>query len=232
MNRFRSSTTLDALAKSVRRRRRQRRPLLSPDPLPIAQPACENRETMPKSVARVLGPYANGEKWRVVLLEGQSRKSLVADTHEAALKLRDDLLHRIKAHTSRTFDEALEEYLASLTSRGVVTVDKIARMLRLFLPLDEAISSISDAQAEQMYLAETQRQKTNGKFIAPDTHHLVLRRAKQFYKWAVSRRYVDRNPFAEVRPIGRPRLGKPQLRIDEARRFVGSAVEYARKYPP
>src|SRR5687767_556183 len=118
MNRPRSSATLDALAKSVRRRRRQRRSLPVHEGLPIAKPVCERQETLPKSIARVLGPYANGEKWRLVLLEGVSRKSLVADTFEAALKLRDDLLGRIKAHVTRTFGDALDDYLADIESRG------------------------------------------------------------------------------------------------------------------
>ena len=41
---------------------------------------------------------------------------------------------------------------------------------------------------------------------------------------------VAQNSWLEVmpmRPIGRPRRGKPQLRIDEARRFVAFALERA-----
>lgn len=228
MHSSRSSVLLDALAKSVRRPR-QRRIRLPKDLLPSLPPACEHEKMMPKSVARVLGPYPNGPKWRLVLLDGASRKALLADTREAALKLRENLLGQIKSHTYRTIGEALEEYLGALAARDVITVDKIRRMLRLFLPLDELLSAISPERAEQMYLAETQRTKPNGQPIAADTHHLVLRRSKQFYKWALARRYVDRNPFAEVRPIGRPRLGKPQLRIDEARRLVDCALVQAQK---
>src|ERR1041384_4907121 len=101
MNHAHSSSTLDAVAKSARRRRRQRRALPVPEPLPVAKLACENQATLPKSVARVLGPYANGDKWRLVLLDGTSRKALVADTYEAALKLSDELTSRILAQVSR-----------------------------------------------------------------------------------------------------------------------------------
>jgi integrase len=36
------------------------------------------------------------------------------------------------------------------------------------------------------------------------------------------------NPFAEVSPIGRPKRGKQQLRIDEARKLVAVAMERAK----
>jgi site-specific recombinase XerC len=79
-----------------------------------------------------------------------------------------------------------------------------------------------------MYLDETKRTKSNGEPIANDSHHLLLRRIKHFYKWAISRRYVAQNPFAEVSPIGRPKRGKQQLRIDEARKLVAAAMERAK----
>jgi site-specific recombinase XerC len=180
--------------------------------------------------ARVLGPYKNGDKWRLVVLDGGSRKSVVAETHEAALALRDDLQGALKKHIARSFEESLEEYLKNLVDRGVSqdTADKVRRMLRSFLPLDEPLTAIDAERAAQMYLDETKRTKSNGEPIANDSHHLLLRRIKHFYKWAISRRYVTSNPFAEVSPIGRPRRGKPQLRIDEARKLVTTAMERAK----
>jgi integrase len=100
-------------------------------------------------------------------------------------------------------------------------------MLRQFLPLDEPLTFIAAERAEEMYLGESRRTKADGKPLAADSHHLLLRRVKHFYKWAISRRYVDRSPFAHIRPIGRQRRGKHQLRIDEARRFVAFAIERA-----
>ena len=191
--------------------------------------ACEHKYTMQKS-ARVLGPYKNGDKWRLVVLDGGSRKAVVAETHEAALALRDDLQGALKKHIARSFEESLEEYLKNLIDRGVShdTADKVKRMLRPFLPLDEPLTAIDAERAAQMYLDETKRTKSNGEPIANDSHHLLLRRIKHFYKWAISRRYVTSNPFAEVTPIGRPRRGKQQLRIDEARKLVATAMERAK----
>lgn len=191
--------------------------------------ACEHKYTMQKS-ARVLGPYKNGEKWRLVVLDGGSRKAMVADTHEAALALRKDLQGALKRHIARSFEECLEEYLRNLVDRGVSqdTADKVRRMLRPFLPLAEPLTALDAERATQMYFDETKRTKSNGEPIANDSHHLLLRRVKHFYKWAISRRYITQNPFAEVSPIGRPKRGKQQLRIDEARKLVSVAIERAR----
>ena len=180
--------------------------------------------------ARVLGPYKNGEKWRLVVLDGGSRKAMVADTHEAALALRKDLQGALKRHIARSFEECLEEYLRNLVDRGVSqdTADKVRRMLRPFLPLAEPLTAMDAERAAQMYFDETKRTKSNGEPIANDSHHLLLRRVKHFYKWAISRRYITQNPFAEVSPIGRPKRGKQQLRIDEARKLVSVAIDRAR----
>lgn len=184
---------------------------------------------MPKP-ARVLGPYRNADKWRLVLLDGPSRKALLAETYEAALALRAELSGALKQGPVRSISDALAEYMEGLGARGVGrdTLDKVQRMLRSFLPLEEPLAAIDPERALRMYLAETKRLKSDGKPIANDSHHLLLRRLKHFYKWAVAARYIPSSPFAEVRPIGRPRRGKPQLRIDEARRFVSAALIKAR----
>lgn len=45
--------------------------------------------------------------------------------------------------------------------------------------------------------------------------------------WAVSCQYAKANPFVEVQAIGRTKRGKPELRIDEARKLVTVAMEHA-----
>lgn len=226
--------SLTSLVDAVRRKpKRRERSFAAHVPKTTTVPGdstpCDNDQTMPRS-ARVLGPYKNGDKWRLVMLDGDSRKALVADTYEAALALRDDLKGVLKKHISRSFEESLGEYLQSLIDRGVSTdtAAKVQRMLRPFLPLVEPLTAVDSERAQQMYLDETKRIKSNGEPIANDSHHLLLRRIKHFYKWAISRQYVQTNPFAEVRPIGRPRRGKQQLRIDEARKLVTAAMERAK----
>jgi hypothetical protein len=112
-----SVPNLSALAESVRKSRckRRQRPKSAPHvseltTVPGDATTCEHDQTMQKS-ARVLGPYKNGDKWRIVMLDGDMRKALVADSYEAALALRDDLKGVIKKHIARSFEESLEEYL-------------------------------------------------------------------------------------------------------------------------
>ena len=181
---------------------------------------------MRRSSARVLGPYPNGDKWRLVVIDGAARKSVVVDSYERALSTRDDLQTALLDKSGRLFGEALDEYEDHLQARGVLSHENNVKMLRGFFPLDEPLHKLDAERAGQLYLAETRRKKENGALIATDTHHLLLRRAKCFYKWALSRRHVEVNPFAEVQPVGRPRRGKPQLRIDEARKLVEVALRH------
>jgi hypothetical protein len=148
-----SVPNLSALAESVRKSHRKRRlraksHVSEMTTVPGDSATCEHDHTMQKS-ARVLGPYKNGDKWRIVMLDGDTRKALVADSYEAALALRDDLKGVIKKHIARSFEESLEEYLKNLVDRGVSqdTADKVRRMLRPFLPLDEPLTAIDAERA-------------------------------------------------------------------------------------
>ena len=49
--------------------------------------------------------------------------------------------------------------------------------------------------------------------------------AKALCRWAVSKGYLSLNPFADIRPVGRPNRGKKQLRFDEAERFITTAFQ-------
>src|SRR5690349_15820522 len=97
---------------------------------------------MRRSTARVLGPYTNGDKWRLVVLEGAARKSVVIDSYERALSTRDDLIAALKQKTGRGFAEAFEEYEQYLQERGVQSSEVNVNMLRSFFPEDEFLNSI------------------------------------------------------------------------------------------
>lgn len=60
-------------------------------PLPGFSPACDAKR-MPPKPARVLGPYPNRDKWRLVVLDGNERKSLVVASEQAAQDLKAQLL--------------------------------------------------------------------------------------------------------------------------------------------
>lgn len=171
-----------------------------------------------------LGPYRNGQKWRVIIREGQTRRSFVYETREQAATVREKLLTEFKARVSRTIGETFAEYLAYKVKRGIGerTVRSIREKLMPFLPLEQTVGSITPEKAERLYEALTER-------VAVATHHKILREAKAFYRYCVKQKYVAANPFVEVQPVGKPKVGKLQLRTDEAKKLSDLLVQEASK---
>jgi integrase len=193
-----------------------------------------------KKPPRVLGPYANRSGYRLVLVDGHGggggrgagRKSLTAPTLEDALALKQELLRALAEHDQGgpPIGQALDEYVEHMQrARGILpeTAAQLRRKLGRFLPLDASLGSISAERAGRMYLAETERITQRGRTTAADSHRSLLKRCRAFFAWARERGYVREDPFERVRPVGRCRAGKPQLRIDEARRFMQVALTRA-----
>ncbi len=180
---------------------------------------------------RVYGPYKARNGYRMVVVEGNARKSIVVDSLEAGEKLRADLEQALLARGDRPIADALAEYQDYLVRvRGATTARHIARAIERFHGRQTSLGAITPARAAAMYEAETQRiVKFRGKAVAADSHRTLLGQCKRFYAWAVEQGYTPQNPFAAVKPIGKPKVGKVQLRIDEARRFVLLAVQRAKQ---
>lgn len=178
---------------------------------------------------RVYGPYRARNGYRMVLVDGSSRKSMVVPSMAAADKLRVDLEQTLMARGARPISDALAEYRDYLLRvRGAVTAGNIARAIERFLGENTSLGAITPARAAALYEAETRRILIGrGKPVAAASHRTVLGQCKRFYAWAVGKGYAAQNPFAGVKPVGKPRVGKSQLRIDEARRFVALALERA-----
>lgn len=198
------------LAKRLLKRAKRSAKALPQSPLP-----CDADQTMPSVGARVLGPYSNGDKWRLVIKEGQGRKSLVYDTIEQAQAVRRHMLGILDSRASRTVGESVEEYLTEKRLRGCVDRSLLSTRHKLlpFLPAEVALASITPAEAERLYLAHTPN-------VAVATHHHCLRYAKAFFGFCVKKGYVTTNPFSSIQAIGKANAGKPQLRIDEAKRLT------------
>lgn len=172
---------------------------------------------MKRNVAKVLGPYKEGKKWRLVVKDGKARKSLWYAAEEEALAIRSSLVTALESQvgqSSRTIGETIDEYLTHKQKRGcnertLRTVrDRLVRML----PTEQLLSTINPERAESLYAAETER-------FAVATHHKSLREAKAFFYYCVKQKYVAANPFLEVQSVGKANAGKPQLRTDEARKL-------------
>ena len=64
--------------------------------------------------------------------------------------------------------------------------------------------------------------------LSVTTHQLYLYSAKRVWKWATEAGLCKANPWLAVTPIGRRSKGKPQLRIDEARKLEAVAMQRAK----
>jgi integrase len=185
---------------------------------------------MPKKAVRVLGPYRNGVNFRVVVIEGGRRKSITAATQAQAQALMQSLDGELRSRRTLTVGEAMEEYIEHrVHDRGILplTVTELRRLLQDFLPSAAPLASLSADDARRLYSELSGRQTARGTPISPSTHHVMLRRTRAFFRWAVERGYVQQNPFAAVKPIGHSRAGKTQLTIDEARQWKALALKQA-----
>ena len=188
-----------------------------------------------KSPPRVNGPYfhAARKRWRIRIFDGSGsgagKEDLWFDSEEAArlgLATAGQKLHS----APRRLGEALREYLAEKERLGKAKPETCAAQLiclrRLFAAhLDEDLARITPPRAETIYrqLVETPSEKT-GKPPEAATHRLYRALAHGFYLWAVRKGYVAQSPFRDVQPVGRPSTGKPQLTLDEAKRYRDAAL--------
>ena len=180
---------------------------------------------------RIYGPYKARNGYRMVVVEGNARKSIGVASIAAGEKMRADLEQVLLERGDRSVSDALAEYQDFLLRvRGAATARHITRAIERFLGERTSLDSITPARAAAMYEAETRR-VIDGKSrpVAAASHRTVLGQCKRFYAWAVEQGYTPQNPFAAVKPVGKPKVGKSQLRIDEARRFVSLAIEKAQQ---
>ena len=201
------------LLQAAKRRTRAGSPTLSLLP---------DEESLPSESAKVLGPYGNGTKWRLVIKEGQGRKSVVFSTEQEALAVRQRLLANIEERGVRTIGEAVHEYLDYKRKRGCSerSLRTVREKLLPFLPYEKAITAITPKMADSLYTAQSEK-------FAAATHHKNLRDAKAFYRYCIKQKYATTNPFAEVQAIGKANAGKPQLRQDEARKLSDYLISRA-----
>lgn len=185
---------------------------------------------MPQKGTRVLGPYSNGVNFRLVVIDGAKRKSITAASQEEAQHLKGMLEGEIQTRRSRTVEEAMTEYIEHrVHAHGIVdlTTRELRRMTEGFLPAASPLSDITPDEAGRLYRELTERKTGRGTVMSPSTHHVMLRRARGFFRWIVEQGYLAQNPFERIKPIGQSRVGKTQLTIDEARRFRELALKQA-----
>ena len=179
-------------------------------------------ETMGGKVASVYGPYPNGDKWRLVLLlpDGR-RKAKIVESFEEAQRVKTTVAASLSDEAKTPIGAAIDDFLADKVKQGLKPSsvrnwrDRLAH-----LPQDIALSELTATNAQALY----------DQWIATAavaTHRGRLRFVRGFYVWAIERGLVTQNPFAKVKPVGKPRRGKLQLRVDEARKLYAELFRLA-----
>lgn len=179
------------------------------------------------TAVRVFGPYppsSGRQRWRLVVYSeaDKARKSVTAPTLAAAEALKASLLaecERAAAITAKVtlVSEAVSrfmEYKRPLIAAHSIT--ETEKRLLSFFPADMELAKITTAKAHELYEALTRQTTKRGTAMAAATHQHRLRLVKELFTWLVTHGLFDANPFATVKPLGRSKKGKPQLRESEA----------------
>ena len=180
--------------------------------------------------ARVLGPYAEKDRWRVIILEKGARRSEYLATQPEARKRISQLKKQHGKAEALTVGMMLEVYTKEREVLGKVlplTSQLQKARIRDFLAsaLELQVSSVTSTMAARLYadLIESPN-SSSGKFLSVASHRAYLSFVKGLFNWAVKKGIIGSSPFSAVTPVGKPNAGKTQLRIDEARRFVQVAL--------
>ena len=177
-----------------------------------------------KGGARVLGPYPVGDgRFRVVVFtrEGE-RADEVCATEEEAQAFRLAALAEL-AQPCETVEKAIDAYKAHQIDKGnkEKSYRETERRMRSFFGpvLGRSLDMLTEKWARDRY---TEFRKP----LAPDSQLNTLAQAKSLMAWCDKQGWLPSgSPLRNVEPVGTRRQGKPQLRVDESRRFLSKALE-------
>jgi integrase len=157
-------------------------------------------------------------------IESFSSREEAERAHRSALR-EVTILVAAQHEEDRTVDTSLTEYelwKRDPNGKGNKKLTVATAMIRLrnFFPEKTRalpLQRITPALCEKLY--EGCQVGTS-----PDTHRGTLSCAKTFLAWCVEKKWIRENPASGVKGTGKRKKGKPQLTIDEVRRFTDVAL--------
>jgi integrase len=190
----------------------------------------DGASTKGKPMRRVHGPYRHHEKWRIKIVDrttGKAENRTFTTEAEAETAIAN-LERQIRRETSISMGQALdlyEEYLGEKGNKPRTVVTTMHRLRLLFGGVAKiATVSLTAAAAEKLYGRLT---AVDGSAFSVDSKRNILNQAKTFLKWCRAKGHARINALEHVQGMGKRRRGKPQLTIDEARKFLAKAMEWA-----
>lgn len=175
--------------------------------------------------ARVLGPYQEGLRWRIVVVTGSKRQSHFAASRQAAQRLAAKFQKKVCGHTvSAALGMWSDDKVASGKCLPATVTHQLGRLRTLFSPIAELmVAEVTPRHAERLISVQPSASAS----VATRRFDLLI--ARSFFGWCLQRGLATANPFSGIQVAGRVNCGKQQLRIDEARRFVETAVSMYRE---
>jgi integrase len=179
---------------------------------------------MRESKERVHGPYRHRNRWRVVAVGADGSRHVASFTSEEEA---DDFAEQARGQASeRTVRGAIEAYVKHQRDRGLrkTTTDReeahLHAMLRSDVNGERRLGWVTPKRSASLY---DQAQKD----MAVDTHRNGLMVVRAWGRWCGANGWVTPVPFADVKPLGRRKRGKPQPRVDEARALADRCLALA-----
>jgi integrase len=153
--------------------------------------------------------------------DGQSRRrtSRWFAEEEEAEDFAESVRSKLSRFTRTTAAEAIDGYEQHLSDKGTIGYGETIRRLRAFFPLDITIGRITPERAKGYYEKFRARLRPDGEPISVAYHRAALINARSFLNWCIEQGWLEFNPLAKVKGIGKRNAGKTQLTIDETRRL-------------
>lgn len=194
-------------------------------------------------MCRIDGPFFNRGKYRLRVVDRESKKtkSYTFETEADAKAAIPKLVAEYRRNTGVQLAKALDDYAQHLAqerqNRPSTIETTLGRIRALFckpdvtplVVLDVNTNDLTPASVRKLFEAFKRRPVNKaGKLPSVDSQVGVLKQSRTFANWLQQRGYTKRNDLFEgLQVLGKRRRGKPQLRIDEARRYKAAAIELA-----
>ena len=184
---------------------------------------------------RILGPYAHEGQWRCRLVTNAGRTwARTAPTEALAIRYAERQAASAALQGRITIRDAIEAYVRSQQMAGArpSTLDGTRRALTVYWAgiLDWPVGRITARRAQEQYDALQAWVGPKGHTLAVATHRSYVQTARSWGRWIAAKGWTKGpSPVDVVKGVGRKKRGKPQLSLDEARRFYGTALEAARQ---
>lgn len=161
-------------------------------------------------VPRYYDTREEAEIIRSTFIIGRERDGVSVNVQVAAF-----IAYQVRHHNLKTPDtrRAQLESMFQLVSKDTRLAYRGKERPQTVHIADKPLSALTPLMAQRLYLERS-------KMVAAATHHGELIYARKFGAWCVEMGLAKENPFAKVIPIGEANVGKEQLKLDEARRFI------------